>query len=143
MALFLILQRNPAQTNAILCLLGKETCSVDKIIIVAHSMGGYVARLAPIRHPHIQRYLPHIVTLATPHDNPLYAFDESIHRVHQSLFKNQHDNMSVVSISGGIRDEMIDPKACEITHGSSPSVRKRNTSSNLHCATFWNSYPCL
>jgi pimeloyl-ACP methyl ester carboxylesterase len=101
---------------------GKETCSVDKIMIVAHSMGGYVARLTPIRHPHVQRYLPNIVTLATPHDNPLYAFDESIHRVHQSLFKEQYDSMLVVSSS---------------------SVGQRIISSSAHHSTFWNSHHCL
>lgn len=98
-------------------------------MIVAHSMGGYVARLAPIRHPHVQQYLPNIVTLATPHDNPLYAFDETMHRVHQSLSTKQDANTYVVSISGGLRDEMIDPRACEIAHGDSPSVGQRLASS--------------
>lgn len=100
-----------------------------------------MARLAPIRHPHIQRYLHNIVTLATPHGNPLYAFDESIHRVHQSLvvaFEDKDDDvdMLVVSISGGLRDEMIDPQACAIQRGASPSVSPPCTDCTVGVSSF-------
>lgn len=76
-----------------------------------------MARLTPIRHPDTRRLMPNILTLATPHGNPLYAFDETIHKLHKSLLNNQHDASStlLVSISGGVRDEMIAPKACEVS----------------------------
>jgi pimeloyl-ACP methyl ester carboxylesterase len=118
-------------------------CRVSRLTLVAHSMGGYVAQLAvgqPPQHPQ-QEPLPllvsGIITLATPHDNPLYAFDPTIHQIYQQLqqqrllgvsYHNRHqtkreyhddDGLYVplpplISISGGLRDEMIDPHASEI-----------------------------
>jgi hypothetical protein len=87
-------------------------------------MGGYVARLTPILHPSTQPYLHNIITLATPHSNPLYAFDESIYELHQKLLTEQQDDTLIVSISGGLRDEMITPSACHANHAvSSFTVR--------------------
>lgn len=110
---------------------GKETCQVESIMIVAHSMGGYVARLTPIRHPSTRGLLPNIITLATPHGNPLYAFDETIHRLHTSLYSDygKEGESLAVSISGGLRDEMIEPKACDPIgrEASSNSVRSWST----------------
>jgi hypothetical protein len=81
-------------------------------------MGGYVARLSLARHPHLQSLIENIVTLATPHANPLYAFDESIHVVHQRIQApsrmDEHRSLWV-SLSGGLRDEMIAPAACDMT----------------------------
>lgn len=94
-----------------------ETCHVDQILVVAHSMGGYVARLTPQRHPHTQQLASNILTLATPHRTPLYAFDETIHQLHQSFHTNDED--WILSISGGVRDEMIAPQACQVEHGYS------------------------
>lgn len=81
-----------------------------------------MARLTPILHPETQDLVPNMITLATPHAHPLYAFDASISRVHQQLQVSNSKNL-MVSISGGLRDEMIDPAACEIQDsGSSLSV---------------------
>jgi hypothetical protein len=85
---------------------------------VAHSTGSYVARLTPIRHPHTSQLVSNIITLATPHSNPLYAFDKSVHDVHQQLLQTvQNNNISttlLVTISGGLRDEMIEPAVCQV-----------------------------
>lgn len=112
-----------------------ETCRVDQILLVAHSMGGYVARLLPQRHPHLQQVAPSILTLATPHHNPLYAMDESIHNLHQSL-----KDTWIISISGGIRDEMIDPFACRLNKGytySSTTLVKSGVLGMDHRAIVW------
>ena len=86
-------------------------------------MGGYVARLTPLRHPQTHPLLRNIITLATPHSNPLYAFDESVHEVHQTIQNEQHNDTLIISISGGLRDEMIEPSACYADHqGVSLSV---------------------
>lgn len=83
-------------------------------------MGGIVAELALIRHVKIAKFVPNIITLATPHSNPLYAFDKSVHDVYHLIEKEQQaqprDTSSLlVSISGGIRDEMIEPSACSFS----------------------------
>lgn len=86
-------------------------------------MGGYVARLTIARYPQLQSLLENIVTLATPHSNPLYAFDATVHRIHQQIIQTldaQEKGQSLwVSLSGGLRDEMIAPLACEIRGGYS------------------------
>jgi len=86
-----------------------------------------VARMTPIRHPDTHQLLPNILTLATPHGNPLYAFDETIHQFHELLNDQQDGNTLLVSISGGLRDEMIETKACETgledSHSVSESIR--------------------
>lgn len=83
-----------------------------------------MARLTPILHPSTQPFLHNIITLATPHSNPLYGFDESIYELHQKLLTEQHDDTLIVSISGGLRDEMIAPSACHANHAvSSFTVR--------------------
>jgi hypothetical protein len=85
---------------------------------VAHLTGSYVARLTPIRHPHTSQLVSNIITLATPHSNPLYAFDKSVHDVHQQLLQTvQNNNIGttlLVTILGGLRDKMIEPALCQV-----------------------------
>ena len=96
-------------------------------------MGGYSAKLASIkmldRHhdsspKQKQQHLMmirDIITLATPHQYPLYAWDSSIYDIHQRILQQQQqqherkDNdkqLIIVSLSGGLRDEMIEPYSC-------------------------------
>jgi pimeloyl-ACP methyl ester carboxylesterase len=102
---------------------------VASITLVGHSMGGYVARLTPIRHPQTQPLLHSIITLATPHSNPLNAYEKSVHEVHQRIQEEQQKDTLIVSISGGLRDEMIEPSSCYANNlpGASLSVRTTTT----------------
>ena len=101
---------------------GRQT----QIIVVAHSMGGYVARKVLQENPNLR--VENLVTLATPHSNPLYSFDRSVSDFHRELqggsTKNKLDHKEplVVSISGGLRDEMIEPSACEASSPQEISV---------------------
>lgn len=119
----------------------QEACQVvsSEIQVVAHSMGGYVAKLALAQLSSRAAsgggivVAQNVITLATPHNNPLYAFDETIHEVHHQEISNNipsknsstsrrhenendtdNNNVLWISISGGLRDEMIAPEACEI-----------------------------
>jgi pimeloyl-ACP methyl ester carboxylesterase len=104
----------------------QENCQVSSMTLVGHSMGGYVARLTPIRHPSIAVLVPSIITLATPHHNPLYAFDKSVHDVHQQIQQQTRNNSTlIVSISGGVRDEMIAPSACNAANQNAASFSVR------------------
>ncbi len=97
---------------------GVKTNSKKNLIVVAHSMGGYVARKVLQEHPELA--VSNLITLATPHSNPLYAFDWSVFDFHQKIVRNERKAPSenswplVLSISGGLRDEMIDPSVCKL-----------------------------
>jgi pimeloyl-ACP methyl ester carboxylesterase len=98
-----------------------EDCShIPRVTLVAHSMGGIVSRklLRERKDLPIQQ----LITLATPHDNPLYAFDKSIADFYRQWLSPplQHDDEDqnqpmVFSYVGGLRDEMIHPEACKVT----------------------------
>lgn len=85
-------------------------------------MGGIVARLVPILHPESSQLVRDIVTLASPHSNPIYAFDYSIREVYDKLERDSAKNTLVVSISAGLRDEMILPSSTFVRGAISISV---------------------
>ena len=92
----------------------------NRILVVAHSMGGYVARKVLLEHPELR--VENLVTLATPHSNPLYAFDKSVANFHQELLEQSRRETNaplVVSIAGGLKDEMIEPSACQVPEDTS------------------------
>ena len=89
-----------------------ETCHLHSVAIVAHSIGGFATRLALIDYPALQNMVQNVVTLATPHAYPVFAIEPSLHRIFARL--NQDINsVAMVSISGGLRDEMIPPDAVQ------------------------------
>lgn len=92
-----------------------EKCHNPSITIVGHSMGGLVARSIPILHPHTQ--IRNIVTLATPHWRLPYGFEETLHDFYK-LLDSHEEEATLVSISGGMRDEMIPPSVCYARNNS-------------------------
>ena len=115
------------------------------ITLIGHSMGGYVIRLMLKNNPEFVVgsgigsddgksestglsgghglghgrgiNIQNVITLATPHSNPLYSFDKSIYDIHQQILlehQQQQQQPLIISISGGLRDEMIDPSACQV-----------------------------
>src|SRR6056300_920659 len=90
----------------------QRVCDVDSITLVGHSMGGIVARLVPVLHPEIAHLVRDIITLASPHSNPIYAFDYSIQKMYEELRTGWTKETLVISISTGLKDEMIEPGSC-------------------------------
>ena len=118
--------------------------------------------------PYLSRHVSTIITMATPHTSLPIAVDASVHKFYDivnTYWKRQTvaalsslqnstigaDNSSdrgsslnhvtVISISGGYRDEMIHPKLCNLDHivHHSISVRKDDSfmySAVLYCALF-------
>ncbi|OVA08276.1 Armadillo [Macleaya cordata] len=98
------------------------------VILVGHSMGGFVARAA-IVHPHLRKSaVETVVTLSSPHQSPPVALQPSLghyfSRVNQEwregyevrtthagrlLSEPTLSDVVVVSISGGIRDYQVRP----------------------------------
>ena len=81
----------------------QEACDVTSVTLVGHSIGGFIARAAPILHhiftpkpkPNKKSYqiqsnnyeisIDSIITLATPHQSLPYIFDQSVHHFFQSV----------------------------------------------------------
>lgn len=94
-----------------------STCSVESVTLVGHSFGGVIARAVPVVA--VEDYVPGsirtIISLGSPHVGLPYSFDRSVDDFYQQVNKywkiNDVDNnvkdISVVSLSGGLRDELI------------------------------------
>lgn len=95
-------------------------CSLSRkggVTIVAHSIGAWVVRLALMQHPHLASngWVRNVVTLASPHSVIPYAVDSSVHEMTSRLSRiEDNQDVVVVSISGGLRDEMIPPEVCPV-----------------------------
>ncbi|KAK3019118.1 hypothetical protein RJ639_004110, partial [Escallonia herrerae] len=96
------------------------------VLLVGHSMGGFVARAAVV-HPHLRKTaVETILTLSTPHQSPPVALQPSLGRyyarinqewrkgyeVHtsqtgHSLSRSLLTHVVVVSISGGVHDYQV------------------------------------
>lgn len=76
-------------------------CQFNNVVVFGHSMGGLVARSAAENVNAVTA----IVTLATPHTRPVLTWDASAVYWHSQLPKT--NLTAIVSIMGGLRDEMI------------------------------------
>lgn len=101
------------------------------IVIVAHSIGGLVARRAALlvnqkRHENGKSPLVKtVITLASPHGGVPFVFDSSIYRFQWDIQKKKQEwflnnaqqngiAYNLVSICGGLRDELIPPSSCRV-----------------------------
>ncbi|GLD92747.1 hypothetical protein PINS_up001326 [Pythium insidiosum] len=87
-----------------------KTTTPDSVIVVAHSMGGVVARLAQRLPNYKRRSMPHIVTLGSPLARPAFPFDASLQRVYATLASTPAPDAAstvVVSIAGGHKDTTV------------------------------------
>jgi hypothetical protein len=90
------------------------------ITIVAHSIGAWVVRVAMKRHPTLfdEGYIRNIVTLASPLGSIPYSVDAGVHHLEKELNNGVRNavgaDFTMISISGGLRDEMIPPEVCEV-----------------------------
>ncbi len=89
------------------------------ITIVAHSIGAWIVRIAIQRHPALldEGYIRNVVTLASPLGSIPYAVDAGVHDLVSGLNNgvgNASGDFTMISISGGLRDEMIPPEVCEV-----------------------------
>jgi PGAP1-like protein len=74
-----------------------------------------VARLVPVLYPQTRPFISNVITLGTPHAHPVFGWESSIHHLHETYLADPNDDNrhTLVAISGGIRDEMIPPVACQ------------------------------
>ncbi|RKO94899.1 PGAP1-like protein, partial [Caulochytrium protostelioides] len=63
----------------------------DNIIVVGHSMGGVVARLAPLLDSYPQHAVHVLVTLATPHRRPPIATSRGLLQIYDAIQRGWND----------------------------------------------------
>ena len=84
-----------------------QSCSASKITIVAHSIGGIISRIAVVQNETTLNIK--LITLATPHVQfPYTYFWDTTNMQHYNVHDTAN-NSNTISISGGIRDELIPP----------------------------------
>jgi pimeloyl-ACP methyl ester carboxylesterase len=95
-----------------------KACNAESITVVGHSIGGIVAKAVPLLSPEARQYIKTIVTLASPHRGFPYSFDSSVQRFYNYIdewnIKERKEAPTIISISGGLRDELIPPSTCAI-----------------------------
>jgi pimeloyl-ACP methyl ester carboxylesterase len=99
------------------------TCDLDALHIVAHSIGGISSRLALETYPKQMKAVRNVITLGTPHTNPVLSWEPTMLNVYRKLQQqSETPNAVIVSISGGLRDEMIPPRCCHVGKDSQMSL---------------------
>ncbi|KAH8930136.1 PGAP1-domain-containing protein [Atractiella rhizophila] len=87
----------------------------SSVIVVAHSMGGISSRLALTLPNYIPGSIHTILTVATPHSLLPVTFDPRIEEVYEEIHDvsliPSTENLTVVSIAGGVWDSMINSDA--------------------------------
>ena len=107
-------------------------CTTTNITIVAHSIGGIVSRMAlHPNHNNHQQTLSNInlITLATPHVQfPYTYFWDTTHMKHYNFHTtyNNNNNNNIISISAGIRDELIPNILTFIPHHTTTTNNNNN-----------------
>lgn len=102
------------------------------VIVVAHSMGGIVARAA-ILHSHFQaNSIATLITIATPHTVPPASVDRAIDTVYSEINAKWRDSppsdLAFISIGGGLSDTTISSESVSLSsllpqnHSSSVTV---------------------
>ena len=86
-----------------------------------------VARGAESENRRDPPFIRTIIALASPLHHPVMAWDWTLRAIHREIVnhaaKTASDSRVLVSISGGLRDEMIPPRACHAVNlGESLSV---------------------
>ncbi|KAG0666302.1 GPI inositol deacylase [Maudiozyma exigua] len=90
----------------------------ESVIIVAHSMGGIVARVMPTLQNHVIGSINSIITLSSPHAAAPVTFDGDILKIYKrtnDFWRKQFEddqsffskNMSLISITGSLQDNIL------------------------------------
>ncbi|ACI65268.1 predicted protein [Phaeodactylum tricornutum CCAP 1055/1] len=91
-----------------------EACGFSSITVVAHSIGGISIRLALVRDEKLRLLVTNVILLGSPQARTVLAWDPSLEKIQTEIVENHVNGTAFVAISGGLRDEMIPPAACEL-----------------------------
>ncbi|RLN59572.1 hypothetical protein BBJ28_00000639, partial [Nothophytophthora sp. Chile5] len=79
----------------------------ESVVIVAHSMGGVVARTAELLPNYKRRSIQHVIGLGVPYANPSFPFDTEMGAVYGRMHAKADDDVVYVSITGGHKDTLV------------------------------------
>lgn len=89
----------------------------ESVVIVAHSMGGVVARLAQTLPNYAPHSIRHVVSLGTPYERPPFPFDPEMQQVYAEIARIVQEEEDVeedddtapvyLSIAGGHKDLIV------------------------------------
>ncbi|EEY53553.1 GPI inositol-deacylase, putative [Phytophthora infestans T30-4] len=87
----------------------KQLVIPHSVVIVAHSMGGIVARTAELLPNYKTRSIQHVVGLGVPYEKPSFPFDAEMNAVYDRIHatKGKDDQVVYVSIAGGHKDTLV------------------------------------
>lgn len=96
--------------NEVLQYLLEQYPMTQQIPILAHSMGGIVARLMILKESHPPGSVDTIITLSTPHAYPPVPLDMGVEQVYSQINTRWEENAGdilLISLSGGILDNQL------------------------------------
>ncbi|CAI5722901.1 unnamed protein product [Peronospora destructor] len=100
-----------------------QVVSPESVVIVAHSMGGIVARTAELLPNYKKHSIQHVVALGVPYDTPWFTFDPEMRAVYDRMQSKRDikDDVVYVSIAGGHKDTLVHTSWTSVDTVTKPS----------------------
>lgn len=101
----------------------KKIVIPDSVVIVAHSMGGIVARTAELLPNYKKKSIQHVVALGVPYDDPPFPLDAEMSAVYERIHakKTKDDDVVYVSVAGGHKDTLVQTSLTSVDTVAGPS----------------------
>jgi glycosylphosphatidylinositol deacylase len=95
----------------------------ESVVIVAHSMGGVVARAAEMLPNYKRRSIQHVVALGVPYERPAFPFDAEMNALYEKMHaqKGREDDVVYVSVAGGHKDTLVQTELASVDTVADPS----------------------
>ena len=95
----------------------------ESVMLVAHSMGGIVARTAEALPNYKRHSIQHVVALGVPYEKPSFVFDAEMNAVYDRMHaaRQLDDNVVYVSIAGGHKDTLVQTSWTSVDTVADPS----------------------
>ncbi|EGZ26097.1 hypothetical protein PHYSODRAFT_483500 [Phytophthora sojae] len=101
----------------------KQLVIPDSVVVVAHSMGGIVARTAELLPNYKRRSIQHVVALGVPYEAPSFPFDAEMNALYERMQtkKTRNDDVVYVSVAGGHKDTLVQTSLTGVDTVADPS----------------------
>lgn len=93
----------------------------ESVIVVAHSMGGVVARTAEMLPNYKRRSIQHVVALGVPYETPSFQFDSEVNALYEKMHAKKDGDVVYVAVSGGHKDTLVTASFTSVDSVAEPS----------------------